>query len=152
MQHGRKADRGAQMLRVGGDDGECVGRGFEKQPVHFGFVLVGDGAGSGRNSEYHMEVGDWQQFRLARSEPFLSGLPLTLVAVAIATRVVRDAHVRAILAALDMTAERSRPANLDRRHDASLGKADVAGIGRAPRLTVAAEDIRHLQLWLGHRR
>jgi hypothetical protein len=42
----------------------------------------------------------------------------------------------AVLAALDMTAERSRPANLDRSHDASLGKADVGGIGRAPRLTV----------------
>ena len=60
--------------------------------------------------------------------------------------------MRAVLAALDMTAERGRATNLDRRHDAPLGKAYVAGIGRAPRLTVAAEDIRHLQLRLGHGR
>jgi hypothetical protein len=152
VQHGRDADRGAQMLRVGGDDGECIGRDFEQQPIHFGFVLVGDGADSCRKGEYDMEVRDRQQFRLPRFEPFLSSRPLTLVAVAIATGVVGDAHVRAILAALDMTAERSRPANLDRRHDAPLGKADVGGIGRAPRLAVAAEDVRHLQLWLGRRR
>ena len=52
----------------------------------------------------------------------------------------------AVLATLDVTAERRRATNLDRRHDAALGEAYVAGIGRAPRLTVAAEDIRHLQL------
>jgi hypothetical protein len=60
-----------------------------------------------------MEVGDWQQFRLAGFKPFLSGRPLTLVAVAIATRVVRDAQVCAILAALDMSAKRSRAADLE---------------------------------------
>jgi hypothetical protein len=46
-----------------------------------------------------------------------------------------------------MTAERGGATNLDRRHDASLGEAHVARVGHAPRLTVAAEDIRDLQLW-----
>src|ERR1019366_8953743 len=41
---------------------------------------------------------------------------------------------------------RRPPTNLDRRHDAALGEAYMAGIGRAPRLTVATEDVRHLQL------
>ena len=31
------------------------------------------------------------------------------------------------------------------RHDAPLGKVYVAGIGCAPRLTMASEDIRHLE-------
>jgi hypothetical protein len=46
----------APRLRVGGDDGERVGRGLEQQSVHFGFVLVGDGADFRRKSEYNMEV------------------------------------------------------------------------------------------------
>src|SRR4051812_47182436 len=94
---------------------------LNNKSVHFGFVLIGDGAKFCRKGEHQMEVGDWQKFRLAGFEPCLSGRPLTLVAVAIATRVVRDAQVRAILAALHMSAKRGRPANLDRRHDASLG-------------------------------
>ena len=40
--------------------------------------------------------------------------------------------MRAVLAALDMTAERGGAARLDRRHDAELGKAQMAGVGRAP--------------------
>jgi len=70
--------------------------------------------------------------------------------VAVPAGVVSNSRVRTILAALDMTAKRSRAANLDRRHDATLGEADVAGIGCAPRLTVAAEDVRHLKFWPGH--
>jgi hypothetical protein len=41
-----------------------------------------------------------------------------------------------------MTTERGSATNLDCRHDASLDEIHVAGIGRAPRLTMAAEDIR----------
>src|ERR1700686_1342742 len=69
----------------------------------------------------------------------------------VATGVVGDAGVGAILAALDMTAERRGAARFDRRHDAKLPGADMPGIGFAPRLAVAAEDIRHLQLWSRHR-
>ena len=53
----------------------------------------------------------------------------------------------AVFATLDMAAERGSSTNLDRRHDAALSEAYMAGIGRAPCLTVATEDVRHLQLW-----
>ena len=49
---------------------------------------------------------------------------------------------RTVPAALDMAAERSSAANLDRCHDALLGEVEVADIGRAPRLTMAAKNIR----------
>jgi hypothetical protein len=47
--------------------------------------------------------------------------------------VVGDAHMRAVLAALDVSAERGGAAGFDRRHDLQLGEADVAGVGLAPR-------------------
>ena len=51
---------------------------------------------------------------------------------------------RAVLAALDMTAERRRAAALDRRHDLQLAEAHMAGMGRTPSRPVVAEDVRDL--------
>ena len=68
--------------------------------------------------------------------------------MSVAARVVGDARVGAVLAALDMAAERRGAARFDRRHDAKLPAADMPDIGFTPRLAVAAEDIRHLQAWL----
>jgi hypothetical protein len=57
----------------------------------------------------------------------------------------------ALLAALDVPAERRRAAALDRRHHLQLVEADVSGIGSTPRRPVVAEDIRDLQRWTEHR-
>ena len=62
----------------------------------------------------------------------------------LAAGVVRDAQVRAGLAALDMTAQRRRSAALDRRHDLELAEAHMAGMGRTPSRPAVAEDVRHL--------
>src|SRR5271168_5287973 len=50
------------------------------------------------------------------------------------------------LTALDMTAELGSSADLDCLHDAPLRPVDVAGVGKTPRLTMAAEDVRYFQL------
>ena len=70
----------------------------------------------------------------------------------VAAGVVGDARVGAVVAALDMTAERRGAAYLYRRHDAPLGEAQMGLVGRAPAGPVAAENIRHLQTWPRHRR
>ncbi len=51
--------------------------------------------------------------------------------------IVGDALVRAILAALEVAAERGGAAGLDRRHHFQLGEADVTGVGPAPRRAMA---------------
>jgi hypothetical protein len=66
--------------------------------------------------------------------------------MAVAAGIVGDPRMSAVFATFDVSAERRRATNLDRRHDAALSEAYMAGIGRAPRLTVATEDVRHLQL------
>ena len=99
----------------------------------------------GRQREHHMEVRHRQQVGLARGEPFPRRGALALGAMPVAAAVVGDARVRAVLAALDMAAERRRAAALDRRHHLHLAEADMAGIGATPRRSVVAEDIRDLQ-------
>src|SRR5258706_8376884 len=67
----------------------------------------------------------------------------------VTTGVVGDLGMAAllVLAARDVPAERCRAAVLDRRHHLELAEADMASVGLAPRLAMAAEDIRNLQLW-----
>src|SRR5215472_4935800 len=67
----------------------------------------------------------------------------------VTTGVVGDPGMAAlvVLAARDMPAERCGAAVLDRRHHLELAEADMAGIGLAPCLAMAAEDIRNLQPW-----
>ena len=65
----------------------------------------------------------------------------------VAAGVVGDAQVGAVLAALDMTAQRHRSAALDRRHDLELAEAHMAGMGRTPSRSAAAEDVRRLDRW-----
>ena len=72
--------------------------------------------------------------------------------MAVAARVVGDAAVAAILAALDMAAESGRAALLDRRHDLELTEAHMPGIGSAPVGSMAMKDVCDLQPWAAHGR
>ena len=91
-----------------------------------------------------MEIGHGQQFGLAVGQPLLGSGGLALWAMPVAAGIVGDAQVRALLAALDMTAQRHRSAALDRRHDLELAEAYMAGMRRTPSRPAAAEDVRHL--------
>ena len=75
MQHGGHADPGAEMLRIGSDRGERLGRHFEQQAIDQRLVLVRDRAELGRQREHHVEVGDRQQLGLAGCQPALAADP-----------------------------------------------------------------------------
>ena len=57
-------------------------------------------------------------------------------------RVVGDARRAAIVASLDMTAERRRSARRDRAHDAPLGPPHMTGVIAKIGLAMATQDIR----------
>jgi hypothetical protein len=85
VQHGGEADARAEMLGVGGDRGQRLGRRPEQEVVDGGLVLEADRADRGRQGEDDVIVRDRQQFRLALSEPLPRRRALTLRAVAVAT-------------------------------------------------------------------
>jgi hypothetical protein len=72
--------------------------------------------------------------------------------MAVATRVVCDPAVIAVLAALDMAAEDGRAAVLDSRHHLELAEAEMPGIGFAPGGAMAMEDVCDLQFLAAHGR
>jgi hypothetical protein len=106
------------VFGIGRDGDESLGRGCEQQAIDLGLVLIRDGTDLRRQGEYHMIIGDWQQVGFARREPFGGSSPLAFGTMPVATRIVGNARVGTVLAALDMTAESGGTAGLDRRHDA----------------------------------
>ena len=145
MEDGGEADARAEMLRVGGDGGQGLGGGPEQEVVDGGLVVERDRADRRRQGEDDVIVGDRQKLRLAIFEPLPRRRALTLRAMPVAAGIVGDAFVRAVLAALDMAAERRGPAALDRRHDLQLAEAHVAGVGLAPCRPMGAKDVGDLQ-------
>ena len=93
-----------------------------------------------------------EQFGVARLDPRGARQRLAARTVAIRTRVVPDARVPALVALLDMPAERGRPTLLNRRHDAPLrGRQRRNGVVTIA-IAVAAKHIRHSQRRTTHRR
>ncbi len=74
----------------------------------------------------------------------LLGRRLAFRAMAVAAGVVAYTREAALVAAIDMTAQRRRSALLDSRHHLQLAEAHMTGVGQTPRRSEAAEDIRHL--------
>ena len=69
MEHRGGADAGAEVLGVGGDGEQRLGRGAEQQIVDHRLVLVCDRSDLGRQGEDEVEVADRQQIGFAGGEP-----------------------------------------------------------------------------------
>src|SRR6516165_6362658 len=132
VEHGGGADARAEVFGIGSDREQRFGRRTEQQVVDHRLVLGGDWSDLGGQRKDHVEIADRQQIGLARRKPILCRRTLTLWAMTVAARVVGDAAVATVLAALDMTAEGCRAALLNGRHDLELSEAYVTGIGPAP--------------------
>ncbi len=145
MEHGRDADAGAEVLRVRRNGHHGLGRRAEQQVVDRGLVLPGDVGHLGRQGEDDVEVADRQEIGLALREPCPRGRALALGAVPVAAGVVGDTQMAAVVAALDMAAERGRPAVHDRRHDLELVQAQVPGMGGPVGWAGSSEDVGDLR-------
>src|SRR5713101_60946 len=131
-----EADAGAEVLRVGGDGDERLGRGLEQDVVDHGLVLVGDVGDRRRQREHDVIVRHGQQLGFALGQPLLCRRALALRTMPIAAGVVGDARVRTLLAALDMPAE-------SRLRQLSMADMTLSW----PRLTWPALARRHAGPW-----
>src|SRR6478752_2325221 len=84
MQHCDGPDLGAEIAVVAGDVVQGLCRGTEEDRVHLRLVVKGDLGDLRRDREDEVKVRHWQQFGLARFEPFGACQSLTLRAVPIA--------------------------------------------------------------------
>ena len=150
MEHGCDGNLCTEMLWVGGDSSDGLGGGFEQEVIDHPLVLIGDVGDLRRQGEDEMEVAGGQQLCLPVFQPVSCRNALALGTMPVAARVVGDADVAAVGAAFHVSAQGCCAAALNRTHHLQLLKADVAGIGFAPRSPMVAEDVRNLQLCPGH--
>ena len=136
VQHRGDADAGAEMLGVGSDCHHRLGRRLEHDVVDRCLVLIGEVGDWPRQREHDVEVGNRQQLGLAFGHPLLCRRALALGAVPVATGIVGDDGIGAVLAARDVPAQHRRAAALDRCHDLEL-----------PKLTWPALACRHAAPW-----
>ena len=113
VKDGEEADLGAEVARVGGYRAERLGDGPEEETVDDGLVLGGDFGDRRGHGEDDVEVLGGQQVRPAPFEPRGAGQRLTGRTVAVATGVVPDAPMAAVVALLNMAAEGGGAALLD---------------------------------------
>ena len=130
VQDRQAADPRSEPARIGGQRGHGLDGALEQDRIDGGLVLEGDGGDRRGQREHDVEIGSRQQFGLAVRQPLRPRRPLTLRAMPIAAGVVGDARRAAIVARLDMTAERRRSARHDRAHHAPLDRAPHVRRGR----------------------
>src|SRR5208283_3468104 len=81
----------------------------------------------------------------SRARPSVISVAVMAAPLSLMTRVVRVTNEPTVGAVLDMPTQCRCPTRLDRRHDATLGAAELGGVRLPERCAVVAEDIRHLQ-------
>jgi hypothetical protein len=92
-----------------------------------------------------VEVLNGNKIGLAIFQLLRTDQRLTFRTVPIATTVVGNALMAAVVALLNMAAESGGTATLDRAHDAALPTAEGLGVLLAVGRTGLAKDVRHLE-------
>jgi hypothetical protein len=105
VQHGEKADVRSQVLGVMGNGLQCFGCGTKQDAVDRSFVLQGEWADFFWQREDDMEVGHVKEVLLSGFKPTSTSGSLTLRAVSIATGVVGDLLVSAMVTLLLVSPE-----------------------------------------------
>ena len=143
VEDGEEADLGAEMAAVGGYGAQRLGDGPEEKAVDDGLVLGGDLGDRRRHGEDDVEVLGGKQVLAAPFEPRGAGQRLTGRTVAVATGVVPDAPMAAVVTLLDVAAEGGGAALLDGRHHAAVRRREGGSDLGPEGIAVAAEHLRH---------
>src|SRR5258708_3177541 len=105
MQNADHGDLCSQVCGIGRDLQQGLRAGSEQQIVEQTRVVQGQYMEFMGHSEHNMEVAGGQEFSLAGRQPTLARLRLTLGAVPISARVVRDDLMSAAQAGIPVTAQ-----------------------------------------------
>jgi hypothetical protein len=121
VQHGSDAEARPEMLRIDGDRQHRLRCRLEQKIVDQRLVVEGNAGDLSWQCEDDVEVSDWQEIGLPLGKPGASSSTLAFRTVPVSAGIVGDPPLSAILTGLDMSAQGSGAAVLDRGHDLELG-------------------------------
>src|SRR5439155_25991405 len=96
MEHAEETDLGSQVAWIAGDLQQSWSTGVEQQVVDQPFILQCEWSKFPRQGEDDVHVAGGQQLAFPRLEPAPAGVALTLGAVPVSARVVRDGSMSAV--------------------------------------------------------
>ena len=96
MEHAEETDLGSQMAWIAGDLQQSCSTGVKQQVIDHPFVLQGERSQFPWQGEDDVHVAGGQQLSFPRLEPAQAGVALTLGAVPVSARVVRDGSMSAV--------------------------------------------------------
>ena len=143
VQDAQDADLGAQMARARGHLSQGGGTSLKEPRVQLRRVPVAQRQQCVGEREDDVDVRHVEQLALARGEPPLTGLRLTLRTVSIPTRVIRNGPMSTGAAVIDVPAEGGGPTARERaQHGALLHAEPRMSFDKS--VTLRVEDIGHL--------
>jgi hypothetical protein len=144
MQDRDAADLCAKPARIGSKRRHRLSGGLEQDGIDDGLVLEGDRGDRCRKRKDDVKIGNRQQVGFSRGKPRGSGSPLTLRTMPIPAGIISDACHAAVIAGLDVAAERLSSARNDRTHHAPLDPTEMTGMQTAIGVAMPAQDIGNL--------
>jgi hypothetical protein len=145
VEHAEEADLGSEVARIGSDFEERGGAGLEEQAVDEALVLVSEWRQLVGERKDHMNVANGQEFLAPLSQPAVACTGLTLGAVPVSTRIIRDGTMAAVNAAITMAAQGGGAATRDGVQHLPLGPVQPGPSPCDEALTLGANDIGHLE-------
>src|SRR5450755_3324892 len=113
MEHTKEADLCSKVPGIAGDLQQSCSTGVEQQVVDQPFILQCQRSQFPRQSEDDVHVAGRQQLSFPRLEPAQACVALTLGAVPVSARVVRDGGMSAVRALIAMSTQRCGAAACD---------------------------------------
>ena len=113
VEHAEEADLGSKVAWIAGDLQQSCSAGVKQQVIDQPFILQGERSEFPRQGEDDVRIAGGQQLPLPRLEPAQTGVALTLGAVPVSARVVRDGSMSAVRALIAMSTQRGGAAARD---------------------------------------
>jgi hypothetical protein len=145
MEHAEEADLGSQVPGIAGDLQQSCSTGVKQQVVDQPFILQCEWSEFPWQSEDDVHIAGRQQLSFPRLQPAQAGVALTLGAVPVATRVVRDGSMSAVRALIAMSTQRGGATARDGQQHLFVLAGDPLATALNEGLPGAANDVGHLQ-------
>ena len=151
VQHHQPANVATQALRIARDLEQGLSGGVKQQVVHHALVDERETGERLRYREDEVDVADRQQLLLASRHPRVPRRGQTFRAMPVATAVIREDRVRALVTAIAMPAERGGAALRDGAKDAPMPPGHPGAVSLHEAIAMSAHDVGHLEGWPRHR-
>ena len=151
VQDHQPADVGAESLGIRRDLAEGLRGGLKQEVVHHAFVGERHARERLRHREDDVDVADGQELRFAGRHPRVARGGETLWAMPVATAVVREGRVCALVTAIAMPAECRGAALGDGPEDAPMLPGHPGAVRLQEAIAMLAHDVGHLEGWPRHR-